>query len=255
MSLQACAEQVRRGDPDRFLSAMTAPPDARAKLFPLYAFNLEVARAPWVTEEPMIAEMRLQFWRDAVEEIGDSKPPRAHEVVAPLAAVVREAGLPVEVFDALITARRWDIYRDPFKDQADFDSYIDKTAGGLMWLSALSLGAEPSQERAIRDYAYAAGVANWLRAVPELDARGRIPLLDGRASGVAELAKTALKRLKYARPDVGKNCSAALRAGWQTRSILMQAMSEPERVGEGTLGTSEFRRKGSLLWKSAINSW
>ena len=75
MTLAACAEMVRRGDPDRFLSAMTAPPDARAKLFPLYAFNLEVARAPWVTQEPMIAEMRLQFWRDALEEIAEGKPP------------------------------------------------------------------------------------------------------------------------------------------------------------------------------------
>ena len=255
MSLQACAEQVRRGDPDRFLSAMTAQADAREKLFPLYAFNLEVARAPWVTEEPMIAEMRLQFWRDAVEEIGDGKTPRAHEVVSPLSTVVRGAGLPIDVLDALVAARRWDIYRDPFKDKADFDSYIDQTAGGLMWLSALSLGAEQGQENAIRDYAYAMGVANWLRAVPELEARGRIPLLDGRASGVSELAKTAFDRLNRARPQVSKGCRPALRAGWQTRAILKQAISEPERVGRGALGTSEFRRKGSLLWKSAINSW
>ena len=58
---------------------------ARRVLFPLYAFNIEVSRAPWVTAEPMIAEMRLQFWRDVVEEIAAGKPPRAHEVAAPLA--------------------------------------------------------------------------------------------------------------------------------------------------------------------------
>ena len=44
MTLNACAELVRQGDPDRFLATMAAPPEARAKLFPLYAFNLEVAR-------------------------------------------------------------------------------------------------------------------------------------------------------------------------------------------------------------------
>ncbi|TNF18762.1 MAG: phytoene synthase, partial [Rhodobacteraceae bacterium] len=60
---QACAAIVEKGDPDRFASAMAAPVAARARLFPLYAFNLEVARAPWVTQEPMIAEMRLQWWR------------------------------------------------------------------------------------------------------------------------------------------------------------------------------------------------
>ncbi|MEQ8366967.1 MAG: phytoene synthase, partial [Roseicyclus sp.] len=62
MSLQACAELVARGDPDRFRATMAAPVDARRVLFPLYAFNIEVSRAPWVTAEPMIAEMRLQFW-------------------------------------------------------------------------------------------------------------------------------------------------------------------------------------------------
>ena len=73
MSLQACADLVQRGDPDRFAAAMAAPVAARKVLFPLYAFNLEVARAPWVTEEPMIAEMRLQWWRDALGEIGGGR--------------------------------------------------------------------------------------------------------------------------------------------------------------------------------------
>ena len=45
MSLDACARLVERGDPDRFRVAMAAPPSAREALFPLYAFNLEVARA------------------------------------------------------------------------------------------------------------------------------------------------------------------------------------------------------------------
>ena len=45
MSVEACAELVERGDPDRFRAIMAAPPEARAQLFPLYAFNLEVARA------------------------------------------------------------------------------------------------------------------------------------------------------------------------------------------------------------------
>ena len=69
MSFDACAALVERGDPQRFRAAMAAPPEARRVLFPLYAFNVEVARAPWVTQEPMIAEMRLQWWRDALEEI------------------------------------------------------------------------------------------------------------------------------------------------------------------------------------------
>jgi 15-cis-phytoene synthase len=88
MSLAACADLVSRADPDRFIAALAAPPEARPILIPLYAFNVEVSRAPWVTDEPMIAEMRLQWWRDALEEIGAGRPPRAHEVVTELAGIL-----------------------------------------------------------------------------------------------------------------------------------------------------------------------
>ncbi|MBT7342217.1 MAG: phytoene synthase, partial [Rhodobacteraceae bacterium] len=69
MSLQACANLVARADPERFAAAMAAPFAARAVLLPIYAASIEVARAPWLTQEPMIAEMRLHWWRDVFEEI------------------------------------------------------------------------------------------------------------------------------------------------------------------------------------------
>jgi hypothetical protein len=101
MTLDACAALVERGDPDRFAAAMAAPPAARAKLFPLYAFNLEVARAPWVSKEAMIAEMRLQWWRDVV----GTRPPPAWRIRGPCRLRSR--------CWTMIAARRWDI-RDPF---------------------------------------------------------------------------------------------------------------------------------------------
>ncbi|MEM7645152.1 MAG: squalene/phytoene synthase family protein, partial [Pseudomonadota bacterium] len=86
--IAACADLVQRGDPARFRAVMAAPLGLRRMLFPLYAFNIEVARAPWVTQEPMIAEMRLQWWRDALEEIGAGGAVRRHEVVTPLAQIL-----------------------------------------------------------------------------------------------------------------------------------------------------------------------
>jgi phytoene/squalene synthetase len=46
----ACAQLVERGDPDRFRAVMAAPPEARRVLFPIYAANVEIARAPWVSQ-------------------------------------------------------------------------------------------------------------------------------------------------------------------------------------------------------------
>lgn len=252
MSLEACAALVERGDPDRFAATMAAAPPARAALWPLYAFNLEVARAPWVTEEPMIAEMRLQWWRDAVADIATGAAVRSHEVVTPLAQLVRDRALPVALLDALAAARQWDIYRAAFADGPAFVAHLDATAGHLMWLAALALGAPAAAEPVVRDIAFAQGLANWLRAVPALEARGRLPLVDGRAGAVKALAETGLARLAQARARralLGQ-AGAALLPGWQAGPLLRQVVADPMVVAEGRMATSEFARRGGLVWQA-----
>ena len=258
MSLAACAALVERGDPDRFAAVMAAPVWCRVRLFPLYAFNLEVARAPWVTQEAMIAEMRLQWWRDTVEMMAGGGAVRAHEVVGPLAEVVRGQGLPLDVMDRLIAARRWDIYRDGFADPGALDGYLEDTGAGLMWLAARALGAGDAVEQVARDAGWAAGLAAFLRAVPELEARGRVPLLDGREAAVAELARRGLERLRRARAGRGgmpRAVAPAFFSGWQTEGLLTLAVREPGRVAEGRLALSGFARKGGLLWLSMRGKW
>ena len=239
MSLEACAEIVQRGDPDRFAAVMAAPTAARARLFPLYAFNLEVARAPWVSKEPMIGEMRLQWWRDVVAE----PAPRAHEVAGPFHALIHQAALPLAVIDRLIEARIHDVYGEPFADGVAFDAYLDDTAGGLMWLAAKACGG--TDESAARALGWAMGLANFLRAVPELEARGRQPLPDGRAEAVQALAKDGLQRLATAK---GRVPLAAALAAWQARGLLRQVVANPAVVANGAMGLSEFALRGGLLW-------
>jgi len=254
MSIQACAELVERGDPDRFLSAMTAAPETRGALFVLYAFNLEVARAPWVTKEAMIAEMRLQWWADAIEEIYEGRDVRRHEVVSPLAALIADKGLERAAFDRLIEARRWDIYKEPHKDQAAFDQYISDTSAGLMWLAALALGANETHRGAVMDYGYATGVAALLRAIPALENAQKYPLVDGTPDGVSALANKALERLGTQKP-LPKPVRAALRSGWMARTTLKLAAKSPELVAAGGLNASEFGKKIKLLWLSVTGSY
>ena len=182
--------------------------------------------------------MRLQWWRDALEEIANNRPVRRHEVATPLADVLDVKG--ATLLDALVTARQWDIYRDPFEDAAHFDRYIDATSGHLMWTAARLLGE--SDETGVRNIAYATGVANWLRAIPELEAQNRIPLVDGRPGSISDLAQNALDRLSGSKVK-----NPAVWPAWQTRALLKIAVNSPETVAEGTLQTSEFRRRGGLL--------
>ena len=252
---QACAAIVERGDPDRFLALMAAPLALRARLFPLYAFNVEVARAPWVTQEPGIAEIRLQWWRDALNEIGDGGRVRAHEVVGPLAHVVRGAGLPVAMLDAVVAARRWDIYNEGFADAALFEAHVGAVSGHLMWAAARIAGADPRLERPLREVAFASGVANWLMAVPQLEGRGRKPLPDGRPEVIAALARDAGRRLDAVRRVDFGPAVPVLRTAWRARGILRRAANAPVLVAAAGLGGSEFARRGSLLWKTLRANW
>ena len=98
-------DTVRRADRDRFLGALFAPEPARADLLAILAFDHELARTRTVTREPMLARIRLEWWREAA---GSGKP-RAQPIVESLSETVRRRGLAPERLLALIDAREEEI--------------------------------------------------------------------------------------------------------------------------------------------------
>lgn len=247
MSLQACADIVRKGDLDRFLAAMAAPVSARRILFPLYAFNVEVARAPWVTQESMIAEMRLQWWRDVLEEIAEGRDVRKHEVTTELAAVLTPEA--AKMLDGLVNARRWDIYSDAFEDQDHFEEYLANTGGRLMSVAAqlLAPNLDRDQLQIVSKLGMSAALARFLQAVPDLESKGRIPLVDGRPEAILTLAQNALAELPSLKA-LPAEARPALSEGWQTRPLLTQITKNPARVAEGSVGLSEFSKRLRLFF-------
>ena len=245
--LYACAQTVERGDRERFVATMAAPVAARAVLFPLYAFNVEVSRAPWVTQEPMIAQMRLQWWTDALGEIGAGGFVRRHEVVTSLVGCLDREGL--QLLEALVEARHRDIETAPFDDAAALIGYLEQTAGGLMQAAARGLGDRDG--RAARALGTASGMAAYLLAVPELVSRGKLPLPDGRPEAVQALARSGLKALLQARSlrhTVPASARCALLPGWLAKPVLERAAQDPDAVGAGALMPSEAARRLRRLW-------
>lgn len=243
MSVQACAELVRRGDPDRFLATMAAPPASRAVLFPIWAFNLEVARAPWVTAEPLIAQMRLQWWRDVLGEIAEGGMVRQHEVTLPLAHVLDPGA--ARMLDGLILARHHDIDGPPFADAAALDSYLADTSGQLLAVAARALGVTDSAQA--RELGTAGGFASFLMAMPALIAAGRPPLSEAVSARTVDLAGQYLERFEKARKAQPAALKPAALTLWRCRAILRQARRDPAAAVEGRLGGSEFARRTSLL--------
>lgn len=249
----ACAAMVEKGDPDRFAAAMASPVAARTVLFPLYAFTIEVSRAPWVTQEAMIAEMRLQWWRDALEEIAAAGAVRRHEVVTPLSQILDADA--AQRLDRAVAARRWDIYKEPFEDEAHFRDYLTETCAGVMSAALRALGQVPdaSVQRDVDALGYATALARFLQAVPALEAQNRVPLLDGRPDAVASLARTALAECPQPsrlRKVLSAAARPAITESYLTQALLKQVVEDPRRVASGGLGIGPVRRS-YLLWRSA----
>ena len=58
---------VRDARPAALLRDLFAPAALRADLFALYGFAAEIARIPDQVSEPTLGEIRLQWWRDALQ--------------------------------------------------------------------------------------------------------------------------------------------------------------------------------------------
>ncbi|MCB2093619.1 MAG: squalene/phytoene synthase family protein [Rhodobacteraceae bacterium] len=258
MNATACAPLVEAGDPDRFLTVMAAPMPLRPRLWPLYAYNLEIARAPWASSEPMVAEMRLQWWIDTVEAMGRGTLRPGHEVTDGLAPLIAATEGLAPLLVRMAEARRWEVWRDPFADAAALGAHLDETAGTLMWAAARLLDAPRSAEEPVRAFGAAAGLAAWFRAVPALTALGRQPLPDTSPAAIGRLARNALDRIAAARRDrhlVPAFAHPALWPGWQARRTLAMALADPSRVANGTLGPGELSRRASLVWTVLRGTW
>jgi phytoene/squalene synthetase len=256
VSREAVAAQVEKGDPDRWRTAMTASPDKRAGLMALYAFNLEIARAPWVASEEMIAQIRLRWWMDAIEEAVSGAPVRRHEVAEPLAEAIRAAALPQNLFDEMIAARLTDASPAPHADGASLARYIERTSAHLMELAARHLGAPEAALPAVRKFGYGAGVAGLLRALPELRARGRDPLPP--STDLAALARDGLAAIAAARAKralVPPEILPALLPGWLAELRLKRAVADPESIPTVGLEVSEFRARAALLRTALTGRW
>jgi phytoene synthase len=133
---------VRRSDPDRWLaSRFIADETARADVIAVYAFNDELSRISQAVHEPLMGEIRLAWWREALDEAFAGGAARRHPVVEALALAVRRRGLARAPFDAMVEARHADLDRDPFADAEALDRYIDGTAGAVIALVIAILAA------------------------------------------------------------------------------------------------------------------
>jgi phytoene synthase len=164
--------EVRRADPDRWMaSRFIGDPAARAAVVALYALNHELARAGEVASNPLLAEIRLTWWREAMEELAENRPARRHPLVQALA----RSEFDPAALASLVEARFADLDAAPAAMHG-MTAYIDGTAGAVMAMAARRLHADarPDQTRAAARAFATAGLMRSGRWPAGLDGPGTI---------------------------------------------------------------------------------
>ena len=164
--LSYCAQQLRHYDRDRYLTALFAPAAAREDLLALYTFNLELAATAERVSEAMLGEIRLQWWREALDGI-EAGSPRHHEVVEALARAMAKHDLDRALLDRLIDARARDLDPAPPENLTALETYARDTSSSLMVLALQVLGHRgPDAAQTVEPLGLAWSLIGLLRALP-----------------------------------------------------------------------------------------
>lgn len=201
---------------ERALALSYAPADARAGLDALFALDAALAAVLRTTRAPMVGQMRLAWWRQALCALDDAPPPAnpvlqaLEREVLPSVAGTRLAGI-VDGWEALL---------DEPLDAAAMARFARARGGGLFVAAGAVLGGEMAA-------LHEAG-EGWALADLAGNLRG-----EGAAALARELAEPRLRR--------------AMRVRWPSRARSLGAMVLLARTGApGSPG-----RVARLLWHRA----
>jgi len=130
---------VRARDRTAYLATLFAPERTRPALLTLHAYRLELRRIVDTIREPLAAEIRLQWWRDAIRGEGYGAGGAAVPLVEALQENMARYRWPADALCAMSEARIHDLYADPFADWDAFDGYAGEVHGTAIQLAAMAL--------------------------------------------------------------------------------------------------------------------
>lgn len=132
-------------DPERELAISYAPLEKRGHLRALWLFDERLGGIVARTTEPTIGEMRLLWWREALEAMGDGGDGDvpAEPLLIGIADAVRASGGDPAEWAKL--AEGWHALLQEPIETAELDRFASDRGGRLFGLSAQILGEEPDE--------------------------------------------------------------------------------------------------------------
>uniref|UniRef100_A0A670KEE0 NADH:ubiquinone oxidoreductase complex assembly factor 6 n=1 Tax=Podarcis muralis TaxID=64176 RepID=A0A670KEE0_PODMU len=150
-----CMELLRKRDYEGFLCSLLLPAECRRSAFALRAFNVELAQIKESVTQKTIGLMRIQFWRQAVEDMYHDNPPQQ-----PVA---------VELWKEKNMDDR------AYRDIGELEAYAENTQSAILYLTLEMLGVKDLHaDHAASHIGKAQGIVTCLRATPFHASRGKV---------------------------------------------------------------------------------
>ena len=252
--IEFCASLLKESDPSRFRSIMAAPEKLRPYYFVIFALNVEVSKAPYLTKEPLIAEIRLQWWLDVLDEIIGEKAVRKHAVATPLSKCIGKSH--ARELKKFVLARKWDIHFNGFDSLTELKKYLYETTGILFQVAA---GRNVvTKDKYFHDACMAIALANYLSATPELKRAGKLPFAGLSPIEIGEQCRIAIANLKTAKSHMENFTERerwVLFTGWKSEKILTKIFRNPENLESIISQLEKQRMTFTFVWKAILKTF
>ncbi len=215
---------AKAGEADRYLAALLSPRRVRGDLIALAAYVAEVGQIANEAREAPLAEIKLQWWRDALarSEAGDKS---GNPIADAFARVVTDHNLPRAKLEDWFDAHVHRFYADPPANDDALNLEMKLLQGipfAFVQLILGETGANEDQDMTA-NAAVAYGLARLGLEYPRVLARGRVPLP---VSMIPDDAKAYI--LRNARAHVARVKPAFAHATHaQMLALLPLALVEP----------------------------
>ncbi|RKP09300.1 isoprenoid synthase domain-containing protein [Thamnocephalis sphaerospora] len=174
-AIQYCRDLVRKYDHEHYLCGLLYPAHLRNGYWALRAFFIELSAVREAVSDPRIGQMRLQFWRDAVDSTFKGHPPQ-HPVTVALSQTVLAHSTGEGAVRPLVSSS-WmkRIINEREKDMEDpyhatmesLEAYVEAAHASAMYLQLELLGVRSvSADHIASHIGKAYGLVTLLRATP-----------------------------------------------------------------------------------------
>ena len=267
-----CMALVRNHSIDRYLATLFFPEKVRFDVFALYAFDAEICNIQNLVKEPMMGEIRLQWWRDLIagERQGEAAN---HPVALPFLTAVKQHQLPIMSFDNYLKARIFDLYHDPMPDLGTFEGYAGETisiffqhvaailagsavsaatstaAGhaGVVW-ALVDILKNMAAQRARGQCYVPADLMARAGVLPEIyHAGGDDPMMTALVGELIKPAREHLSKFEQALAGLPETC----RAAFLPMCLIAPYLAQAEKSGPGVTG----RPVDIAQWRKQIYLW